>query len=74
MTHVLAAEGGYQQFTLHGSEWLILIGSALTAIQRRADGTYVRWTARRTSVGRGEGASGLAFDSAIRRVTPPPPG
>src|SRR6185436_14574369 len=32
MTHVLAAEGGYQQFTLHGSEWLILIGSALTAI------------------------------------------
>ncbi len=32
MTHVLAAEGGYQQFTLHGSEWLILIGSALTAV------------------------------------------
>jgi len=44
------------------------------ALSRRADGTYVRWTARRTSVGRGEGASGLAFDSAIRRVTPPPPG
>jgi K(+)-stimulated pyrophosphate-energized sodium pump len=32
MTHVLAAEGGYQQFTLGGSEWVILIGSALTAI------------------------------------------
>jgi K(+)-stimulated pyrophosphate-energized sodium pump len=32
MTHVLAAEGGYQQFTLHGSEWLILIGSAVTAL------------------------------------------
>jgi K(+)-stimulated pyrophosphate-energized sodium pump len=32
MTHVLAAEGGYQQFTLHGSEWLILIGSAITAV------------------------------------------
>jgi K(+)-stimulated pyrophosphate-energized sodium pump len=32
MTHVLAAEGGYQQFTLHGSEWLILIGSAITAL------------------------------------------
>src|SRR5262245_32030881 len=32
MTHVLAAEGGYQQFTLSGSEWVILIGSALTAI------------------------------------------
>ena len=32
MTHVLAAEGGYQQFTLHGGEWVILIGSALTAM------------------------------------------
>src|SRR5690348_1587105 len=32
MTHVLAAEGGYQVFTLHGGEWLILIGSALTAL------------------------------------------
>src|SRR3954463_11072325 len=32
MTHLLAAEGGYQIFTLHGGEWAILIGSALTAI------------------------------------------
>jgi K(+)-stimulated pyrophosphate-energized sodium pump len=32
MTSVLAAEGGYQDFTLHGGEWLILIGSALTAL------------------------------------------
>jgi K(+)-stimulated pyrophosphate-energized sodium pump len=33
MTHlVLAAEGGYQRFTLGGSEWVILIGSALTAV------------------------------------------
>src|SRR4051812_15335362 len=32
MTHLLAAEGGYQTFTLHGGEWLILIGSALTAL------------------------------------------
>src|SRR3954447_19761687 len=32
MTHVLAAEGGYQIFTLHGGEWAILIASALTAI------------------------------------------
>ena len=32
MTHVLAAEGGYQQFTLAGGEWAILIASALTAI------------------------------------------
>jgi K(+)-stimulated pyrophosphate-energized sodium pump len=32
MTSVLAAEGGYQDFSLAGGEWLILIGSALTAI------------------------------------------
>src|SRR3954449_8786798 len=32
MTHVLAAEGGYQQFHLASGEWLILIGSALTAL------------------------------------------
>src|SRR5689334_2035644 len=32
MTHVLAAEGGYQQFHLAGGEWLILVGSALTAL------------------------------------------
>ena len=32
MTHVLAAEGGYQQFTLAGGEWAILIASALTAV------------------------------------------
>ncbi len=40
------------------------------ALARRADGSYVRWTARRTYVGRGEGSSGLEFDSAIRRVPP----
>src|SRR5262245_58338970 len=32
MPHVLAAEGGYQSFTLAGGEWAILIASALTAI------------------------------------------
>src|SRR5690349_2872054 len=32
MSLVLAAEGGYQQFTLHGGEWLIMIASALTAV------------------------------------------
>ena len=32
MTHLLAAEGGYQAFTLNGGEWAILIASALTAI------------------------------------------
>jgi K(+)-stimulated pyrophosphate-energized sodium pump len=32
VTHVLAAEGGYQDFALHGGEWFILVGSALTAL------------------------------------------
>src|SRR4051794_5251107 len=32
MSHVLAAEGGYQVFTLHGGEWVIPIASALTAL------------------------------------------
>ena len=32
MSSVLAAEGGYQPFDLHGGEWFILIGSALTAL------------------------------------------
>ena len=27
MTHVQAAEGGYQTFYLHGGEWAILLGS-----------------------------------------------
>lgn len=37
------------------------------SLTRRADGSYVRWTTRRVSVGRGEGSSRLAFDSAIPR-------
>ena len=32
MLDVLAAEGGYQAFTLHGGEWAVLIGSAVTAL------------------------------------------
>jgi K(+)-stimulated pyrophosphate-energized sodium pump len=32
MTQLLAAEGGYQEFTLAGGEWFILIGAALTAL------------------------------------------
>src|SRR5689334_19753681 len=32
MTPAIAAEGGYQIFTLNGGEWAILIGSALTAL------------------------------------------
>lgn len=37
------------------------------SMTRRADGSYVRWTTRRVAVGRGEGSSQLAFDSAIDR-------
>src|SRR5258706_14998783 len=32
MTNVLAAEGGYQTFYLHGGEWLILLASVATAL------------------------------------------
>ena len=36
-------------------------------LTRTADGRCVRWIARRVRVGRGEGSSGLAFDSALPR-------
>ncbi|MFF7725518.1 hypothetical protein [Streptomyces sp. NPDC008001] len=36
-------------------------------LARRTDGSYDLWTARRVTVGRGEGRSGLAFDSALPR-------
>ena len=36
-------------------------------LARRADGSYARWIARRVSVGKGEGASGLGFDAALPR-------
>jgi len=36
-------------------------------LSRRSDGTYDVWTARRVTIGRGEGRSGLAFDSAVPR-------
>ena len=39
-----------------------------SSVVRRADGVYDRWIGRRISTGRGEGASGLAFDSAQRRT------
>ena len=41
------------------------------SVTRLADGNYVRWTTRRTSVGRGGGASGLAFDGARSRKPRP---
>jgi hypothetical protein len=36
------------------------------SLARGRDGRYLRWVARRVSVGRGEGASALADDAAIR--------
>jgi hypothetical protein len=41
------------------------------SMTRRADGSYLRWTTRRVSVGRGEGASQLTFDAAITRKPRP---
>jgi hypothetical protein len=41
------------------------------SMTRRGDGSYLRWTTRRVTVGRGEGASQLAFDSAISRKPRP---
>jgi K(+)-stimulated pyrophosphate-energized sodium pump len=41
LSSLLAAEGGYQEFSLHGGEWLILIGSALTALLALAVGFYL---------------------------------
>jgi hypothetical protein len=42
-------------------------------LARRPDGGYARWIGRRVSVGRGEGASRLAFDAAIPRQRPEHP-
>ena len=41
MLDVLAAEGGYQAFQLHGGEWAVLIGSAVTALLALAVGLYL---------------------------------
>jgi K(+)-stimulated pyrophosphate-energized sodium pump len=38
MLDVLAAEGGYQAFELHGGEWAVLIGSVATALLALAVG------------------------------------
>ena len=43
----------------------------LASVTRLADGAYVRWITRRVGIGRGEGASRLAFDSAITRKPKP---
>jgi hypothetical protein len=39
-------------------------------LSRGIDGSYLRWITRRVTVGRGEGASGLAFDSTVARKPP----
>jgi hypothetical protein len=44
-----------------------VIVSRVPTLVRRTDGVYDRWIGRRVSTGRGEGASGLAFDVARRR-------
>ena len=41
MFHVLAAEGGYQQFELGGAEWFWLFFSAATAILALLTGLYL---------------------------------
>src|SRR4051812_22865300 len=41
MLHVLAAEGGYQEFTLGGAEWFWLIFSGLTALLAIGVGFYL---------------------------------
>jgi hypothetical protein len=38
----------------------------LNVLARADDGRYLRWIARRVSAGRGEGSSGLAYDSALK--------
>ena len=41
MVQLFAAEGGWQEFTLRGGEWFILIGSALTALLALAVGVLL---------------------------------
>ena len=41
MTRVLAAEGGYQPFNLHGGEWVVLILSAASALLALGTGFFL---------------------------------
>ena len=41
MSALLAAEGGYQEFVLQGGEWVVLIGSAVTALLAIAVGFFL---------------------------------
>ena len=41
MTSILASEGGWQEFTLHGGEWTVLVLSLLSALLAIAVGFYL---------------------------------
>jgi K(+)-stimulated pyrophosphate-energized sodium pump len=41
LSSILAAEGGYQEFTLHGGEWAILLLSVATALLALAVGVFL---------------------------------
>jgi K(+)-stimulated pyrophosphate-energized sodium pump len=51
VTNIIAAEGGYQQFTLQGGEWLILVGSAVTALLAIAIGVVLAQQVNRADQG-----------------------
>ena len=55
MPHVLAAEGGYQAFSLHGGEWAILAFSGITALIAISVGFFLR-------------ASVLAYDQGTPKM------
>jgi K(+)-stimulated pyrophosphate-energized sodium pump len=48
---VLASEGGYQEFTLGGGDWAVLIGSAATAVIAILVGFYLARTVNRADQG-----------------------
>ena len=51
MSHLLAAEGGYQAFTLHGGEWFWLVFSGVTAVLALLVGfTLMKGVTRRFTV------------------------
>jgi K(+)-stimulated pyrophosphate-energized sodium pump len=48
---VLASEGGYQEFTLGGGDWAVLLGSAATAVIAILVGFYLARTVNRADQG-----------------------
>ena len=63
---VLAAEGGWQEFELRGGEWLILIGSAATALLALAVGLYLVKGVLAADAGTPEDAGDRARDPGRR--------